>query len=141
MALTFLACRLCAYNAWMPVMALFILFRLGCVAWVAWNRLDVVRVLLMLSGLELAWHQVLGEAILHSSPGDWNGSALASLLELFHATGLPVAVMLKLASGSSFFRGRFTGLSWRHCFTIVPVWMFLIAAQVVWQEWRTFGHL
>ena len=141
MPLTLLACRLCAYNAWMPVMALFTLFRLACIACVAWGRLDVVRVLLVFGGLELVWHHLFGEAILRSSPDDWNGSAVASLLELFHATGVPVAITLKVASGMSFFGSRLPGLTWRQCLTIVPVWVILFAGQFVWQDWRVDNHL
>lgn len=135
-----LSCRLCAYNAWMPVMALFTILRLACLAGVAWRRLDVVRVLLTFGAMELAWHQVFGACMLRSVPGEDTHMVILSLFELLHATGVPAVFMLMLASRISFLRGRHPGMSWRQSFKIVPAWTLLMAGQVVWQTWRQGGH-
>lgn len=132
-----LACPFCAYSRWMPVWALFAVLRVLVLVLVVGKKLDLVRIALLFSGVELVCYWLAGQAIMHGGPGnESNWPFVLHILLLAYSTGLPVAVFLKMFSHHAYFRPHPPHLGWRECFNIVPAWILLFAAQIVWGNAR-----
>ena len=138
MTSTLLACSLCAYLLYMPVIALFALLRLAVVIIVARRLMDGVRVGMVFGALELASYWLHGWSIRNGHPHEGHTMlrTIINLILLLYATGLPAAVMLRMLSRMACFRRGPVAIGWRRCFGVVPAWVLLFTAQIVWAEWR-----
>jgi hypothetical protein len=136
-----LACALCAYNTYMPVLALFAMLRLTATALVARRSLDAVRVVMVFGALELAWYALAGWSIWNSHPygAHQTFGTVMRLLHLIWETGLPAALLLKGLSRSVWFRRGPSQITWRRSLGIMPAWILLFAGEIVWTEWRGGG--